>query len=55
MDRCPQRLNLPTGVQESLVPLSDHPLQRRNLVLQGFDTSGRHPDLDVEGVTLTAD
>jgi hypothetical protein len=55
MDRHPQRLNLPTGARESLVPLSDHPLQCHNLILQGSDVSRRHPDLDVEGVTLTAD
>jgi hypothetical protein len=54
MDRRPQCLNLLTGARESLVPLSDRPLQRHNLILQGSDASGRHPDLDVEGVTLTA-
>jgi hypothetical protein len=55
MDCRPQHLNFPTGARESLIPLSDRPLQRRDLVLQGSDASGRHPDLDVEGVALTAD
>jgi hypothetical protein len=54
-DSHPQCLDLPTGARESLVPLSDGSLQRRDLVLQGPDVSGRHPDLDVEGITLAAD
>jgi hypothetical protein len=54
MDHRPQCLNLPTGAQESLVPLSDRHLQHHNLILQGSDVSGHHPDLDVEGITLTA-
>jgi hypothetical protein len=54
MDRRPQHLNLPIGARESLVPLSDCPLQHHNLILQGSNVSGRHPDLDIEGVTLTA-
>jgi hypothetical protein len=33
VDRRPQCLNLPPGARESLVPLSDHPLQHHNLVL----------------------
>jgi hypothetical protein len=54
-DRRPQRLKLPTGARESIIPLSNRPLQRRNLILQGTTASGRHPDLDVEGVALTTD
>jgi hypothetical protein len=33
----------------------DGPPQRRDLILQGLDVTGRHPDLDVKGVTLAAD
>jgi hypothetical protein len=54
-DRRPQHLDLPTGARESLVPLLDCPLQRRDLILQGLDMSGRHPDLDVKGVALATD
>jgi hypothetical protein len=54
-DRRPQRLDLSTGARESFVPLSDHPLQHHDLVLQGPDMSRRHPDLDIKGVALTAD
>jgi hypothetical protein len=54
-DHRSQRLNLLTGARESLIPLSDCPLQHRDLVLQGSDVSRHHPDLDVEGVMLTAD
>jgi hypothetical protein len=32
-DRRPQHLDLPTDAQESLVPLSDRPLQRCDLIL----------------------
>jgi hypothetical protein len=55
MDRRPQHLNFPADTRESLVPLSDHPLQHHNLVFQGSDAGGRHPDLDVEGIALTTD
>jgi hypothetical protein len=53
--RRPQRLDLSTGARESLVPLSDRPLQCRDLVLQGLDASGHHPNLDIKGVVLAAD
>jgi hypothetical protein len=55
MDRHPKHLNFPTGARESLVPLSDRPLQRHNLIFQGSDVGERHPDLDVEGIALTTD
>jgi hypothetical protein len=40
---------------KSLIPLSNRPLQRRDLVLQGPDASGHHPDLDIKGIALAAD
>jgi hypothetical protein len=55
MERHPQCLNLPSGARESFVPLSDRPHQCHNLILQGSNASERHPDLDVEGIALTAD
>jgi hypothetical protein len=55
MDRRPQHLNLSAGARESLVPLLDRPLQRHNLIFQGSNVGGRHPDLDVEGIALTID
>jgi hypothetical protein len=55
MDRHPQHLNFPASARESLVPLSDRPLQRHNLIFKGSDTGGRHLDLDVEGIALTTD
>jgi hypothetical protein len=40
---------------KSLVPVTDRPPQCHNLVFQGSDAGGHHPDLDVEGIALTAD
>jgi hypothetical protein len=55
VDGRPQRLDLPAGARESLVPFLDGPLQRRDLLGQGLDMGGHYPDLHVEDITLAAD
>jgi hypothetical protein len=51
----PQRLDLLAGGLKSRILLLNGSVQRHDLVLQGAKASGDLPDLDVEGVTLTAD